>query len=297
MFDYKNIEAFAMVIIEKGFEKASQELHITQSAVSQRVKQLEDQYGQILLIRSSPPEPTAAGLELLVHYRKVKQLENDVIISCSRDNNDDYASISIAVNADTLATWFFTAVSDILAKEKIVLDIHVDDQDLTHQIMQAGQVWGCISTRSKPIQGCKVDLLGYVRYGIFGTEKFKNKWFPNGLTANAFEVAPMARYNRKDDLNNRMFQLLLNAPPVNPPTFFVPSTEIYGLFVSDGRCYGILPEQQSSPLEEMGTIVNLSPEHWINVALYWHSWNLKSKLMESFNSTFIKNAAMILRQH
>lgn len=294
MLDYKLIEAFAMVIIEGGFEKASRKLHLTQSAISQRVKQLEDQYGQILLKRTSPPEPTQHGLPLLVHYRQVSQLETDLRHSCNHDRQSPFSSLAIGINADSLATWFFEAVEDVLTEEQIVLDLHVDDQERTHELMRDGKVWGCISTRTQPLQGCKATLLGRVRYGIFSTADFSGKWFPDGLTPESFERAPMARYNRKDDLNSRMFSLLLAHPPQDPPTFFLPSTEIYGLFVTKGQCYGILPEQQSSRLEAGCRIINLSPDHWLEIELYWHSWNLKSDLMERFSRRFVACAQRIL---
>ncbi len=296
MLDYKLLEAFAMVIIEGGFEKASRKLNLTQSAVSQRVKQLEDQYGQILLKRTAPPEPTERGIPLLVHYRQVRQLETDLRHDCDCKEQSLFTSLAIGVNADSLAFWFFAAVQEVLQKEKIVLDLHVDDQDQTHQFMQEGKVWGCISTRSQPFQGCKVTRLGRLKYGIFSTSEFAAHWFPDGLTAEAFELAPMARFNRKDDLNSRMFSLLLAEEPRKPPTFYLPSTEIYGLFVSESRCYGLLPEQQSRPLAASGRIINLSPAHAVDVELYWHCWNLKSALMERFNRHFLTRSRQLLDQ-
>lgn len=294
MFDYKNIEAFAMVVSEGGFEKAATKLHITQSAVSQRVKLLEDTSGHVLLKRSTPPEATEAGLPLLVHYRQVKQLEEDFLLSTNESTNSKYASISIGVNADTLATWFLPSVQELLKHKNIVLDIHVDDQEETHKLMKEGKVWGCITTRKRALQGCRVDLLGTVKYGIYATKEFRNRWFKDGLTQESLEHTPMVRYNRKDDLNNQMFKRLLNTQPQNPPTFFIPSTETYGDFVAKGFCYGIIPNQQSSLMEKQGQIINLSPGNYVNVDLYWHSWNLKSEMMAAFNDHFIKHARRIL---
>ncbi len=295
MFDYKNIEAFAMVVIEGGFEKAANKLHLTQSAVSQRVKSLEDTYGSILLKRTTPPEPTETGLPLLIHYRQVKQLEEDFLFSSAGEKRSQFASIAIGVNADTLATWFLSSVKDLLREKNIVLDIHVDDQEQTHELMKEGKVWGCITTRKRSLQGCRSDFLGMVKYGIFATESFRETWFKNGLSLNALEHAPMARYNRKDDLNSCMFNLLLKQQPQNPPTFFIPSTETYGDFVAEGFCYGILPHQQSKELEKQGTIINLCPEINLNIELYWHTWNLKSEMMKTFNNSFVKNAKEILK--
>ncbi len=295
MFEYRNIEAFAMVILQGGFEKAARHLHVTQSAVSQRVRLLEEQCGQVLLRRSTPPEPTEAGLPLLHHYRKVRQLEDDLRLFDPQGGDEGYSTIAIAVNADTLATWLTGAVDALLHRHRIVLDLQVDDQDATHDLMRAGHVWGCISTRAEPLQGCGAELLGRVRYAMFATAPFQERWFPEGLTAERLAVAPMARYNRKDDLNARIFHTIGLIPTKTPPTFYLPSTEIYGQFVAAGRCWGILPEQQSGPLHNVGKIVNLSPQHWVDVVLYWHSWNLKSELMQEFSRDFLLAARARLR--
>jgi LysR family transcriptional regulator, chromosome initiation inhibitor len=183
----------------------------------------------------------------------------------------------------------------LLESHRIVLDLQVDDQDATHALMQSGHVWGCISTRFEPIQGCGAEPLGAVRYAMFASAAFRDLWFPAGLNVEALAAAPMARYNRKDDLNSRIFETLRMVPASVPPTFFVPSTEIYGLFVTESRCWGVLPEQQSDPLLREGLIVNLSPSHWVDVELYWHSWNLKSELMKTFSREFTRQARRLLR--
>lgn len=295
MLEYRNLEAFAMVVLEGGFEKAARKLYVTQSAISQRVRLLEEQHGQVLLKRSTPPEPTEAGLPLLYHYRKVKQLEDDLQLAKSRDTSSDFSAIAIAVNADTLATWLYPAVASLLDRHQLVLDLLVDDQDATHRLMQSGHVWACISTRPEPIQGCTAELLGVVRYAMFATASFRRRWFAAGMNEDNLARAPMARFNRKDELNAKIFEVLGTIPGKISPTFFLPSPEVYAAFIADGRCWGILPEQQSEPLLLQGQLVNLSPEHSIDVTLYWHSWNLKSTLMTDFSRLFTAAARRLLR--
>ena len=62
----------AAVVDEGSFEAAARRLHITQSAVSQRIKAMEEQSGRVLVRRSKPIEPTEAGAVLL---RLARQLE------------------------------------------------------------------------------------------------------------------------------------------------------------------------------------------------------------------------------
>jgi len=104
MLDYKLIEALALVIDEGGFERASASLCITQSAVSQRIRLLEEVCGQILLIRSSPPEPTPVGRNLLKHYRQVKLLEENLLVDLSINEDGPSPTLTIAVNAADLVS-------------------------------------------------------------------------------------------------------------------------------------------------------------------------------------------------
>ncbi|HWQ10216.1 MAG TPA: LysR family transcriptional regulator, partial [Holophaga sp.] len=80
MIDYHLVEAFAAVIEERGFVRAAQRLCITQPAVSQKVRQLENQLGRALILRETPPRATPAGARLLRHYRQVTALEDETIL-------------------------------------------------------------------------------------------------------------------------------------------------------------------------------------------------------------------------
>ncbi len=294
MLDYKLVEAFAGVIEEGGFDKAARRLHITQSAVSQRIKQLEEQYGQVLLQRTSPPKPTASGTSLLSHYRQVQHLEEDLFLRRAAGTTNRFISLALGINADTLATWFFAAVQPFLREEKVVLDLHIDDQDQTHKLLQEGRVWGSITTRSTAIQGCRIIALGTMHYGLFCSSTFAETWFPDGLNLSAAGKAPILRFNRKDGLNDQMFQQIFNTSPADIPTFFVPSSEMFVEFIREGFCYGVLPEQQSRPLLVEGALVDLAPDHTVKVDLYWHCWNLRSVVLENFTQRFTKEVALLL---
>ena len=294
MLDYKLVEAFAEVVEEGGFEKAARKLHITQSAVSQRIKQLEEQYGQILLQRTSPPNPTPSGVTLLSHFRQVQHLEEDLLSTRMAASSNRFISLALGINADTLATWFFAAVQPFLREERVVLDLHIDDQDQTHKLLQEGKVWGSITTRSIPIQGCRIIPLGTMSYSLFCSPAFAEDWFADGCTLEAAQKAPMLRFNRKDGLNNQMFQQIFNTSPGNTPTFFVPSSEKFVEFIREGFCYGVLPEQQSRALLADGTLVDLAPGHTVKVDLYWHCWNLRSTILEKFTKRLTMEAARLL---
>ena len=197
MLDYKLIEAMAMVVNEGGFDKAADALHITQSAVSQRVKLLEEFTGQILIARTTPPTTTLAGRKLLKHYLKVKRLEDDLTGEMEKPSDKKLPSIAIGLNADSLATWFLDAIRTFLLREGVLLDIRVDDQDQTHRLLRDGEVMGCISTQEQPLQGCRIEFLGHMTYHMFAASEFAKKLFPNGLALAEAIHAPAIIYNPK----------------------------------------------------------------------------------------------------
>jgi len=296
MFDYKLIEAMATVYQEGGFDKAARSLHLTQSAISQRVKLLEDQAGQVLLVRSTPPEVTSAGRRLLGHYLKVRKLEDDLLEDFSTEDEKHFASLAIGVNADSLATWFPRAIGSLFESEKVTLDIRTDDQEQTHRMLKNGEVVGCISSRKQPMQGCRASYLGKMDYRLFATPAFAARWFPDGFNLKKARKAPALVFNRKDNLHRELFSLALGELPAPLPSHYIPSSEKFAFFISSGWAYGMLPIQQSRPLVKAGKIINLAPGCSVPVALYWHCWNLESRLLKKLSRVLIDGATRLLEQ-
>ena len=296
MFDYKLIEALAMVAREGGFDKAARALYITQSAVSQRIKLLEDFTGQVLIARTTPPRATSAGKKLLKHYLQVKRLEDDLMGEIGEPATKGFASITVGVNADSLAFWLLEAIHPFLLEERVLLDIRVDDQEQTHQLLKNGEVMGCISTQEHPMQGCQIKYLGYTNYHIMATPEFAVQWFPNGLAIENVRKAPAIIFDRKDDLHHKLLHQALGEVPASIPTHYVPSVEKFAEFISLGLAYGMLPDQQSKPLVGTGQLVNLSPDCHVSVKLYWHCWNLKSDLLEKLTQHLNHKVKTLLKK-
>lgn len=294
MLDYKLVEAMAMVILEQGFEKAAHKLHLTQSAISQRIKLLEEQAGQVLLIRETPPRATSAGHRVLKHYMQVKRLEDDLLQFSSPASREQFASISIGVNEDSLDLWFFDAIQPFLATEKAVLDLKVDDQEQTHGFLKNGEVVGCISTEDQSMQGCRLTYLGRMNYHLLATPDFAEKWFQNGLELTRLHSAPAVIFSRKDDLHNKMCRRLVgkSLPLLN--AFYIPSSKNFFDLIVSGLAYGMVPDLQGMPLLTDGHLIDLAPQCQIPVDLYWHCWNLKSPLLEKLTDTLVRGAKRFL---
>jgi LysR family transcriptional regulator (chromosome initiation inhibitor) len=289
MLDYKLIEAFAAVVKEGGFEKGARALHLTQSAVSQRIKLLEEQTGRILLVRSSPPKSTPAGTEMLKHFRQVQQLEADLTGGLGQQESG-FTTLPIGINADSLATWFFPAIDAYLDTNSVLLDIAVDDQAQTHQLLRDGDVLGCISERSEPIQGCRVEYLGYQEYKLYCTPQYKSKWFNDGMSLKALDKAPILIFNRKDLMHGDLLASALGQYPGRYNAFYLPSSEKFVPTIASGRVCGMAPPQQANEYIERGELVDLVPGHTYIVHLHWHCWNLESGELTRFTEALTAGA-------
>ncbi|BCS88970.1 LysR family transcriptional regulator ArgP [Pseudodesulfovibrio sediminis] len=295
MMDYKLVEAFAAVVSEGGFEKAAQSLHLTQGAVSQRVKLLEEQTGCVLLVRSSPPAPTAAGREMLKHFRKVKQLEEDLGPGLGQER-EGFTTLPVGINADSLATWFFPALNGYLDTEPVLLDLRVDDQAATLELLRDGDVLGCISDRAQPLQGCRVEYLGDMDYRLYCTPSYKTKWFKNIITIEGMEQAPILIFNRKDRMHGILLEQKLGQKPHHQAAFYLPSSEQFAPAIASGRVSGMLPDQQAEAYVERGELVDLLPGHVFTVRLHWQCWNLESNRLAEFTEALVTGASQELVQ-
>ncbi len=290
MLDYKLLQALATVIEKGGFERAATALHLTQSAISQRIRLLEDQAGQILLARTTPPRPTSAGKRLIKHYRQVIQLETELTEATGSTESMEYQSIPIGINADSLATWFMAAVVPCLQAQRLVLDIRVDDQDETHRMLRDGEVMGCISTQATPVQGCRITPLGRMAYRLYATPDFAKRHFPKGVTETAVGAAPALIYNRKDQLTHRMLRCGIDDLSDNFPRHYLPSSEKFVDWILAGLAYGALPEVQALPHAKQGRLVDLLPGDVVDVALYWHCWQVATNSLDSLTRALVEGA-------
>jgi len=237
-----------------------------------------------VLARTQPPAPTAPGRMLLRHARRVSLLEADLARSLTpgsltEGTDAPWQTLAVAVNADTLATWLTSAVLPLLTRERLTLDLKVDDQERTHELLRAGEVVGCVSTRQTSMQGCRVLFLGIMRYHCACSPDFAAHWFPQGLTLDAARLAPAVVFNRQDTVHDRYLAGILGKSPEQAPRHHVPNSERFVDFVLGGAGYGLIPHMQAADPLSLGTLIDLAPGTPMPVPLHWHCWNIASPLL------------------
>ena len=295
MFDHKLLAALAAVIDQQSFEKAAQTLFITQGAISQRIKQLEQQVGQALVIRQSPNRATETGLQLLKHFNQVSLLQDELAANLKLQQNKPFGKIRIAVNADSLATWFLDAIKEFTQAQNRVVDLVVDDQDVTHEYLKTGQVMGCVSAFDKEIHGAVMSTLGTMRYISVASPEYIHSHFTDGVNRESLRRAPAAVFNHKDELTRNFLQHFELAQS-EIPFHTLPSAEAFVDIAIKGLAFTVLPEIQVEKSLQNGDLINISPNVYIDVPLYWHCWAVDSQLTKSLTEILTKGTKNVLRQ-
>ena len=302
-FDPTALESLAAIVGEGGFERAARRLSITQSAVSQRLRALEAQVGTVLVVRSRPLRPTAAGQLLLKHTKQLRLLRADLERDLGELGHSSAAAamrederISIAINADSIATWALPALGE-LAREGLPLEVITDDQDFTHEWLREGQVLGCVTTLRQALRGCRVVGLGAMEYIAIATPQYRDAHCPRGLTPANFRELPFVAFNRKDDMQSEFVANALGLRRVVLRQLFVPSSEGQVRAVLAGWGLAVVPLLLVRGLLEQGLLVNVLPGHSLPIQLYWHCWNLQSEVLDSLTRALQENAERTLTQH
>lgn len=290
MLDSKPLMALDAVLQAGSFDKAAQRLCITPSAVSQRIRQLEERIGQTVLIRSQPVRATPAGKRLLRYVRQLGVLEAELLRELSDDDSAPaFTALSIAVNADSLDTWFIDAVADCAAQEQLLLQLTVDDQDYTHALLKNGDVIGCVTSQAQALTGCQSVCLGRMPYACVTTPAFAARYFADGLTPEALRAAPAILFNRKDSLHLN-FMAERGIGPADFPQFTVPSIHALLDMIRAGLGYGLTPRLQVAALLAGGQLHDLAAQPAPAITLYWHCWALQSPRLARFSAALLAGA-------
>jgi len=299
-FDPNALECLAAIVEEGGFERAAVRLSITQSAVSQRLRSLEEQVGTVLIVRSRPLKATSAGRLLLKHAMQMRLLRADLerdlteLAPGTAGGGGDGERISIAINADSIASWALAALT-ALARKGLGLEIITDDQDFTIEWLREGQVLGCVTTLKQALRSCKMVPLGAMRYVAVAEAGYAAEHCPQGLTPHNFREVPFIAFNRKDDLQAEFVSQAFGLKRVTLSQMYMPSSEGQVRAVLAGWGVSVVPELLVREHLQAGRLVNIASGHVLPVELYWHCWNLNSVVLDALTGALTDAAAVALQ--
>jgi len=294
MQDYKLLSALDAILREQSFDKAAKRLHITQSAISQRIKLLETEYGEPLLIRSQPIKPTPLGQKLLGHYQRVLQLESE--LSKQLNKKKQLQPLPLAVNADSLATWFVDALSPILQQQQVELSLFVEDESQTWERLSSGEALACITSKPKAMSGGESHFLGYMEYLCVATPDFITRYFSNGINQETLQYSPAMTFDQHDDMHLRFLADHFSLQQGQYPCHTVRSSQAFVDLTLAHGAYSLNSRLHISKYLATGELINILPEKTVYIPLYWHCWQLSGELMTELTTKIIQHCQAILTQ-
>jgi LysR family transcriptional regulator (chromosome initiation inhibitor) len=302
------VRTLLAVVDEGTFEAAARTLHVTPSAVSQRIKALEQHTGRVLLVRSKPVRLTESGAVVIRFARQLAWLERDASAELGLSQTGTPVVLAVAVNADSLATWFLPALTG-LADRGICFDLQREDQDHTAQLLSQGLVMAAVTSAPQPIQGCVVRALGQMRYRAMANPDFYSRHLGHGPLHHTLPRAPLVVFDRKDDLQDRFLRDLAQRTELPasdddaelvaggaPPRHYVPTSEGFVDAVAAGLGWGMIPPVQAARRPD-GALLDLAPDHEIGVPLFWQQWKLDSPALTDVADAVAAAASIALSPH
>jgi LysR family transcriptional regulator (chromosome initiation inhibitor) len=289
--DLGQLRALQAAVDTGTLDGAARALHVTPSAVSQRLKALEQATGHVLLVRSRPVRVTEPGRAVLRLAREVALLTSDAVRELAPSG--ERVVLPVAVNADSLATWLLPALAGL--DDDLLLDLRRADQDATAELLRDGSVLAAVTAAARPVPGCTSTRLGVLRYRPAAVPRFAQRWFPDGPTAPALARAPVVEYDREDDLQ-RSWTRRRTRGRADPPAHHVPSTEGFVLAVLAGLGWGMLSELQLEDPALRDAVVLLDAEAVVDVELHWQRWKVRSSSLERLTDVVLAGARTALRQ-
>ncbi len=291
MLDYSSLSALATVVREGSFERAARALHVTPSAVSQRIRLLEERVGCALVVRGQPCQATETGRRLCQHMDRVRLLEQELQGSfpALAPEGVTRVALPIAVNADSLATWLAPALSAFAADAPVLMDVAVDNEDHTTGWLRSGAVLAAVTATARPATGCNSRALGAMRYLAAASPAFVARYFPDGVTAGRLAQAPSLVFNPQDDLQARWVRRLCHRH-VELPRHSLPSTQAFITAGLAGMGWGLHPETLITPHLQRGELVELVPQTPLDVPLYWQETRAASALLDGLSRAVVQAA-------
>lgn len=291
MLDPAQLAALASVHRRGSFDLAAGDLHVTPSAISQRIKALEEATGTLLIRRGQPCSATETGLRLIRHHDEVALLER-TLAGDLPGLAPGPATLRIAVNADSLATWVIPALA---ATSGFLFDLVIDDQDVSQDWLRRGDVVAAITAHPGPLQGCDTIPLGALRYRATASPAYAARWFPQGVTATALSSAPALTFSDKDRLQLRWAAARgLDRPAL--PTHRMASSQAFVDACRLGLAWGMNPEPLVATDLGSGALVELVPDTPLDVALHWQFTRLAAPALQPLTEAIRKAAAVLLVQ-
>lgn len=321
----EHLRTLATVVDAGSLEAAAQQLHVSPSAVSQRLRSLEERVGVVLLRRSRPVAVTEAGTPILRAARQLAHIVDGVAAELSEHTGAGSGSVvRLVINADSLATWFVPALARAARETGARFEVLRADETVSAEKLRSGEVMAALTSTSAPVPGCQSSLVGIDRYHAVCAPEFFARHFAGGVAGGSLTLAPTVQFDREDTFQFRFLREFaaagsptgttgtMGAPAgtdaahaesagagpehqaAAPPQVFIPSSTEFAQAVELGMGWGMLPWRQCEAPLAAGRLVELVPGRSLDLPLYWQRWDLRSPVLDALSRIVTEEARAAL---
>jgi LysR family transcriptional regulator, chromosome initiation inhibitor len=283
------LDALVAIAEHGSFEAAARELHITPSAVSQRIRALEAMAGQVLVSRGAPCRPTPHGERLVRLGRQTRLLYDEASAALGAVAT---VELPVAVNADSLTTWFRDVLATAAGWDGTAIRLQVEDQAYSQRLLRSGDVLAAVTSDPEAVQGCSAEPLGALHYVPAAAAAFAGRWRRG--RAPDWAAMPTVVFGAKDDLQRDMLRRR-GVPQLPPVVHQVPTSADFLEAIRIGLGWGMLPELQAHAGLASGQLVRLSGDV-LDVPLFWQRWRLDSPRLTTLTDAVREAAGRHLRR-
>ncbi len=283
------VDALVAIADHGTFDAAARALHLTPSAVSQRIRALEREVGQVVVRRGTPCQPTEAGAALVRLGRQVRLLDDEARVAMK--DRVGQVEVTVAVNADSLATWFRGVLAEVAQRDDLVVKLVVEDQAYSAELLRSGEALAAVTSDPHPVQGCRSEHLGLLRYRPAATPELADRW--RAGRGHDWQRMPVVVLNSKDALQHDVLGERGVTVPDSMHT--VPTSADFHEAVRLGLGWGMLPEPQLLPDLDAGRLVTLGGRTRHDVHLHWQRWRIDSTALATLTDAVRRAARNRLR--
>jgi len=296
MLDYRGLAALLAVVRAGSFEGGAMALHVTPSAISQRIKGLEERVGAVLVVRGQPCVATALGRRLCRHAEQVGMLEAELAGALPGGVGEmPWLDVPVAVNADSLATWFLPAARRFMEETGVLLAVSLDDQDHTAAWLRRGEVLAAVTSEASAVSGCDCMALGWLRFHAVATPDFVGRYFAAGVTRASLACAPSMVFNQKDRLQEAWVRRVAGGD-VPLRAHRLPSAQAFRDGALLGLGWGMNPDCLIREDLAAGRLVELCAGAVVDVPLYWQVSRASRRVLSALTEAVLETGRGYLHQ-
>ncbi len=293
--DPRQLEALSEVLAHASFTAAAQSLNLSLAAISLRVKALEEVIGQRLATRGKTVQATPAGRAVLAHIRQLELLNTD-LKERLQPASKGQSQLAVAVNADSLTSWFLPGLQHELKSQHLLIDIQIEDQEHTLSLLKEGAVVGSITAQEKAVAGCIARPLGFMRYRCVASPALREHLRQGKRQINIHDLLsyPAVCFNRKDGLQDLFLAQHFNLRGIQYTRHYIPAVDGFHEALIRGIGWGMESTIQSPEAFKTKQLVDLFPGKTVDVPLYWQHWSRETSAALRLSNAILKAASKYL---